>query len=58
MELLVVAIFHLHIDDRAEATAVLRRHTAFHQGGVLDGITVEDGEETEEVTGVIDHRFV
>ena len=58
MELLVVAVLHLYIHHRAESSAVLCRHTAFHQGGVLDGVAVEHREETKEVTGVVHHRFI
>ena len=45
MVALLVAVFHVDVDDRREPSAVTGRESAFYKFNGLDGIPIEDGEE-------------
>ena len=49
-----VAFFHVDFEHRGEATAIARREASFGEGYVSNGIGIEDGEDAEQVRGVID----
>ena len=55
---LLVAVLHIDVDDGGEPSPVTGRESAFHELHRLDGVAVEDGEETQQVAGVVDGGLV
>ena len=55
---LVVAVLQAYVNDRRQATAVLRGKPPFVQLQVFYGVRVERAEKAEQMTGVIDDCLV
>jgi hypothetical protein len=58
VEFLSVALLHPNVKHGRQPSTVLRGKTTFDQLHALDGVAVENAEETKQVVHVVDRNAV